>query len=162
MPVGSSIHILEYLFLFLQSSHICHSTETRLQFLLLLQIMHNGIWKIIRFILRQRTHCRTELQCGIKNRFCLWPVRSCSHRLSRIIHTARVCSNQNCSVSGYFASPILQWQQKEIQGINPVFYRLLEIGRSLGNNYEKYSKIVISKQTEKNTPKGANLACPRN
>jgi hypothetical protein len=37
-------------------------------------------------------------------------------------------------------------------------YRLLEIGKSLGNNYERYSKIVISKQAEKNTPKGANIA----
>jgi hypothetical protein len=38
----------------------------------------------------------------------------------------------------------------------------LEIGKSPGNNYEKHSKIVISKQAEKNNPKGANLECPTN
>jgi len=93
-------------------SALCYTAAARLQFLLLLQNLHNGVRETSRFVLWKRLHGRRRRKRQIQDFVCFSIIRYSSNSLSRSFHNAGVCRNQDYGVSAPIDSPVLQRQQK--------------------------------------------------
>ena len=119
-------------------AHLCHTEKAGLQLLLLLQILHNGVWETSRLVLWKRSHGRRELKPRIQNFLCLWFVGSSSNSFSLRFLNARVGRNKNCRVGASSRPSAFQRHRKKTQ--------VTKARRSgiLSRNKTAQSKIVIS------------------